>query len=179
MRANTFWVSGPWRGRLGIVLRPRGGDWLIDEMKAWRQSGIDHVVSLLEADEQTQLDLQDEARAAADNGLAFTGFPVPDRGVPASDASTAALVRGIIAELERGRTVVVHCRQSVGRSALLVGAVLVAEGDDVRTALETIQTTRGLAVPETDEQRQWLRDFATREAHESAAQHRAPLGRRR
>ena len=101
MRAHALWVSGPWRGRLGIELRPRGGDWLIDEMRAWRQSGIDHVMSLLEADEQTELDLQDEARAAADNGLEFTGFPVPDRGVPASAASAATLVRGIITELER------------------------------------------------------------------------------
>jgi hypothetical protein len=47
MAANVFWVPGPWRGRLGIVPRPRGGDWLSDEMRAWLETGIDAVVSLL------------------------------------------------------------------------------------------------------------------------------------
>lgn len=180
MRANVFWVPGPWRGRLGIVLRPRGGDWLADETKSWREAGIDRVVSLLERDEQAQLDLEGEAEAAVANGVEFTSFPVPDRGIPASQESAAELVSDVVAALERGRTVAVHCRQGIGRSAVITGAVLVAEGEDVQTALWTIKESRGLEVPETDEQRQWLRDFASRLTRKPAAQHRAaPDGRTR
>jgi hypothetical protein len=51
MRAKVFWVNGPWLGRLGILPRPRGGDWLSDEAKAWREAGVDVVVSLLEPEE--------------------------------------------------------------------------------------------------------------------------------
>ena len=48
MPTKVFWVDGPWRGRLGILPRPRGGDWLRDETMAWREAGLDVVVSLLE-----------------------------------------------------------------------------------------------------------------------------------
>jgi len=162
------------------MLRPRGGDWLPDETKSWREADIDRVVSLLERDEEAQLDLAGEAAAAAANGVEFTSFPLPDRGIPASHESAAELVSGVVGALERGRTVVVHCRQGIGRSALITGAVLVAEGEDVHTALRTIRQSRGLEVPETDEQRQWLRDFASRWTREPAAQHRAaPDGRKR
>jgi hypothetical protein len=40
----------------------------------------------------------------------------------------------------------------------MVGAVLVAAGMDARTALKMIEESRGLEVPETDEQRQWLKE---------------------
>ena len=173
IRANVFWVPGPWSGRLGIVLRPRGGDWLADETNSWREAGIDRVVSLLERDEQAQLDLQGEADAAAASGVEFTSFPIPDRGIPAPDGSAAELVSHVVEALERGRSVAIHCRQGIGRSALIAGAVLVAEGQDVATALRTIKESRGLDVPETDEQRQWLHDFASRLTRELPAQHRA------
>ena len=48
MGTKVYWIAGPWQGRLGIVPRPRGADWLDDETRAWRDVGIDMVVSLLE-----------------------------------------------------------------------------------------------------------------------------------
>lgn len=179
MRAKVFWVRGPWPGRLGILLRPRGGDWLADETKSWREAGIDSVVSLLERDEQAQLDLEGEAQAAAASGVEFASFPIPDRGIPASDESAAELVNNVVDALDRGRSVAIHCRQGIGRSALIAGAVLVAEGQGMPAALRAIKESRGLDVPETDEQRQWLRDFASRLTRRPAAQHRAaPDGRK-
>jgi protein-tyrosine phosphatase len=174
MQAKVFWVAGSWRGRLGILPRPRGGDWLGDETRAWREAGVDIVVSLLEPEEEAQLVLEGEAAAAAASGVEFRLFPVPDRGVPASRESVAELASGIVDALETGKNVAVHCRQGIGRSALIVGGVLVAAGKDPNTALKTIEESRGREVPETDEQRQWLRDFAswlvsTRAAHQAAA----------
>ncbi|MBI2187887.1 MAG: hypothetical protein HYU37_12350 [Acidobacteria bacterium] len=55
----------------------------------------------------------------------------------------------------------VHCRQGIGRSALIVGRVLVAAGRDVGTATEAIKKARGVDVPETKEQQQWLSDCAS------------------
>ena len=78
MEAKVFWVAGPWRGRLGILPRPRGGDWLGDETTAWREAGIDMVVSLLEPEEEAQLVLEGEAAAAAASGIDFRPFPIPD-----------------------------------------------------------------------------------------------------
>jgi predicted protein tyrosine phosphatase len=160
MGAKVFWVAGPWRGRLGILPRPRGGDWLGDETTAWREAGIDVVVSLLEPDEEAQLVLGGEAAAAAASGVDFRPFPIPDRGVPGSRESVAELARGIVDALKRGRNVAVHCRQGIGRSGLIVGGVLVATGQDPATALKAIEESRGLKVPETEEQREWLTSFA-------------------
>jgi predicted protein tyrosine phosphatase len=177
MQAKVYWVPGPWRGRLGIVPRPRGGDWLGGETVAWRDAGIDFVVSLLEPEEETQLILQGEAAAAATSGIDFRPFPIPDRGVPSSRESVAELACEIVDVLDMGRNVAVHCRQGIGRSAMIVGSVLVASGADATTALDAIGQSRGLTVPETPEQRQWLRDFAawlvsTRTAQAAAADER-------
>ncbi len=174
-----FWVAGPWRGKLGILPRPRGGDWLGDETRAWREARINVVVSLLEPEEAAQLVLEDEATAAAASGVEFKLFPIPDRGVPASQESVAELASGIANALETGRNVAVHCRQGIGRSALIVGGVLVAAGKDPTTALKTIEASRGLKVPETEEQRQWLRDFASWLRARQAAQQAAAAVERR
>ena len=57
MRAELYWIEGPWPGRLAIVPRPRGGEWLEDEIRSWKQAGVNVVVSLLTNDEITELGL--------------------------------------------------------------------------------------------------------------------------
>ena len=179
MQANVFWVAGPWRGRLGILSRPRGGDWLGDETSAWREAGIDMVVSLLEPEEEAQLVLEGEAAAAAANGIDFKPFPIPDRGVPASRESVAELASDIVDALDTDKNVAVHCRQGIGRSGMIVGGVLVAAGKDLATALRTIKESRGLEVPETEEQQHWLSEFASWLATIQAAQQAAAADERR
>jgi protein-tyrosine phosphatase len=161
LRTDVFWVEAPWRGRLGIVPRPRGGEWLADDTKAWRAAGVDLVVSLLEPEESAELALEDEAAAAAASGISFRPFPIPDRGVPASKGAVAEIAGEVLAALEEGRSVAVHCRQGIGRSGLIAGAVLVAGGVDPVTALSAVSEARGLEVPETKEQRRWLMGFAS------------------
>ncbi len=173
-----FWVAGPWRGRLGILPRPRGGDWLTDETAAWHAAGIDMVVSLLEAEEEAQLVLEGEAAAAAANGIAFRAFPIPDRGVPASRELVAELADNIVDALDAGRNVAVHCRQGIGRSGLIVGGVLMAAGKDVPAALAAIKESRGVDVPETEEQRDWLREFSSWLVIRQAAQQAAAADER-
>ena len=160
MRTKVYWVDGLRRGRLGILPRPRGGDWLRDETAAWREVGVDVVVSLLEPEEAAQLALKEEATAAEESGIAFRAFPIPDRGVPASKEAVAELATEVVDALEEGKAVAVHCRQGIGRSGLIAAGVLVVGGADVAKALRTISQSRGLEVPETEEQRQWLTDFA-------------------
>jgi len=47
MGTELYWVGGPWPGKLALASRPRGGDWVEDEMADWRRAGIDTVLSLL------------------------------------------------------------------------------------------------------------------------------------
>jgi hypothetical protein len=156
MKPDLFWIPGPWPGRLAIAARPRGGDWLEDEASGWRQADIDIIVSLLEADEGAQLDLADEDKAAAANGIRFISFPIPDRGVPASAPEALSLIAAISDALERGNNVAVHCRQGVGRSGLIAVGVLANAGIDPERAIEIVSSARGQTVPETPEQCSWI-----------------------
>jgi hypothetical protein len=60
MRTNIYWLDDSPSGRIGIMPRPRGGDWLEDEIRALRDAGVDVIVSLLEKHEIEELDLQHE-----------------------------------------------------------------------------------------------------------------------
>jgi len=155
MKADLFWIPGPWPGRLSIAARPRGGDWLEDEAVAWRKAGIDVVVSLLENDEAAQLGLKEESQALGGNGIRFIPFPIPDRGVPDSTPAAVALIARIADALEEGRNVAVHCRQGVGRSGLIAAGILMTSGAGLEEALRLVGSARGVEVPETSGQRAW------------------------
>ena len=161
MLTKVYWVPTPWRGRLGVASRPRGGDWLDDELLAWREEGVDAVVSLLESREETELVLEREPLAAQAAGLSFISFPIPDRGLPQFD-KTESLVSSLIDEMEAGRSILVHCRQGIGRAALIAMAALALAGENPESSFENIGTARGAAVPDTEEQRQWGTEFAER-----------------
>jgi protein-tyrosine phosphatase len=160
MAARVYWIDGPWKGRLAIVPRPRGGDWLEDDSADWREAGIDVVVSFLTPDEAIELDLEAEQAFCEAQGIRFVSFAIPDRNVPASQVAAVALVRELGESLVEGKTVAVHCRQSVGRSALLAACLLASAGEQPHLAFERISLARGVAVPDTAEQVQWLVDRA-------------------
>lgn len=156
MRPEFYEVEGPWLGRLAIVARPRGGDWLADEVAAWRRAGVGIVVSLLTPEEAADLDVADEGPAVRAAGIEFVPFPIPDRGVPESTAAAAALFASLAAGLAAGKTVAVHCRQGIGRSAVIAAGLLIRAGLGADAAVARVAAARGLPVPETAEQRRWL-----------------------
>ncbi|WP_431682847.1 protein-tyrosine phosphatase family protein [Kitasatospora sp. KL5] len=154
MRASLFTVDLPGPGRLSTMARPRGHDWLADEMAALAAAGADVLVSALTEDEVDELGLAAEPRLAAAAGLEFVPLPIPDRTVPTPSAVLPALHR-LAARLREGAHVVVHCRAGIGRSSLLAAALLVLDGTAPDTAWERIERARGLTVPDTPAQRAW------------------------
>jgi protein-tyrosine phosphatase len=164
MVGSMYWIEGPWPGRVAIVARPRGGEWLADEIHQWRQAGLNGVVSLLTSSELSELDLQSEQELVGQAGLQFFTFPILDRSIPSSMWEMRRFVEQLHAVLAAGKHIGIHCRQSIGRSALLAASLLVHAGLDVETAFERVQVARGCAVPETAEQREWVERFAALEA---------------
>ena len=156
------WVEGPWKGRLALAARPRGGDWLDGEMAWWRSAGVDTVVSLLESAEEEDLELSSERFVAGAKGMTFHSLPIPDRGVPESEAQLFALVDTLDRELGAGRNVTVHCRQGVGRTGLLAACLLMAQDYAPTEAVERLSDARGTQVPETIGQREWIEAHADR-----------------
>jgi protein-tyrosine phosphatase len=160
MATELHWVEGPWRGNLALAARPRGGDWLDDEMASWRMSEVDTVVSLLERDEAEELGLRLEAGAAQHHGMRFVSVPIADRQVPDSKVLFSAEVERVDRELAAGRNVVIHCRQGIGRTGLLAACLLLGRDVPAQDALFRLSEARGLSVPETAEQRRWIDEFA-------------------
>ena len=157
---ELFRIPTSYPGRLAVAPRPRGGDWLGDEMRGWHEAGIDVVVSLMTPDEMAEFDLEGEAAAGAAHGVRYLAFPVADRDVPASRAAFRDLVSEVVRELSAGRNVAVHCRQGIGRAGLVAAGVLIAAGLDPDAAVARVSTARGRPVPETPAQRRWLDEFA-------------------
>ena len=76
MTPMLYWVEGPWTGHLAIMPRPRGGDWLEEEIRDWRRAGIDVVVSTLTTEEAAELELVKEAALCKANGMEYLAFPI-------------------------------------------------------------------------------------------------------
>lgn len=155
LRPTLFPITVPGPGRLATMPRPRGDDWLNDEMTALRAHGVDVVVSLLTRSEQVRLGLTGEASAATRAGLRYRELPVPDMSVP-DHADADPVLDVLTADLAAGRYVAVHCRAGIGRSATIAAALLIRHGAAAGDAWATISAARGREVPETDEQRAWV-----------------------
>jgi protein-tyrosine phosphatase len=170
MLTELYWIEGPWPGRLAISARPRGGDWLVDEISRWRKNGVDTVVSLLTPAEVEEMELQNEDLYCRQNKIEFVSFPIEDRMTPASDAEAIRLIEKLDSYLAHGRNVVIHCRQGIGRSGLVAVSLLLERGLSVPNAVGRVSGARRTQVPETSEQLAWIENHA---AMLSAAGHLA------
>jgi protein-tyrosine phosphatase len=153
---EIYWIKTRGKGRLAVMPRPRGGDWLDDEIRGLKTLGIDILVSMLTDEEEEFLDLRQEGAAALRHGLQFFSHPIPDRNVPDSPREIWSLARSLAAEFAAGRKIAVHCRMGIGRSPLLLACILVSGGMRTEDAWIAIGDARGCVVPDTLEQRAWL-----------------------
>jgi protein-tyrosine phosphatase len=160
MRADIFRIERTHKGLIGIMPRPRGGDWLDREIQSLTEAGVNVLVSLLTTDEVADLELQAEASLCADRGIRFVSFPILDRGIPASIQETCHLVDELLQDLREGRNVGIHCRMGIGRSALIAACLLRSQGARVDKAFAMISRARGFPVPDTEEQNEWVKAFA-------------------
>ena len=160
IKPDIYWIKGPWPGRLAILARPRGADWLEDEVEAWKEIGVDTVVSLLTQSEEVELSLTEERDLVRRSGLKFMNFPIPDYSVPRSQNATRQFVNELRDQLSRGNKVGIHCRGGIGRSSLVAACVLVTLGESSGNAFSQIESARGVSVPDTIEQKNWVASFA-------------------
>ncbi|MFJ5047549.1 hypothetical protein [Streptomyces sp. NPDC088719] len=80
--------------------------------------------------------------------------PITDRTVP--ELSTVLPTLDMLTELLcEGAHIVTHCRAGIGRSSLLAAALLILGGIGPDASWNLIERARGLAVPDTAEQREW------------------------
>jgi protein-tyrosine phosphatase len=156
MKVTPYWINP----QLAIVPRPRGGDWLDDEMVALREAGIDVVVSMLEEDEAAELGLREEGTAAQRAGLVFVNFAIPDRSVPSDRRLFNGFLENLEGQIFQSKRVGVHCRACIGRASVTTASLLLRSGVSTADVWLQIATARGCWVPDTDEQREWVERHA-------------------
>jgi len=142
--------------KLGIMARPRGDDWLDDEITNIKKQGVGLLVSLLEPSEVSELGLRQEQQLCSKHNINYLNFPIADRGVPKRNSDTDTLINHLLNKIDTGSTTVIHCRMGIGRSSIIAGALLLKTGQKAKDIFAHISKVRGLPVPDTDEQAKWL-----------------------
>ncbi|MBO9728458.1 MAG: dual specificity protein phosphatase family protein [Chitinophaga sp.] len=161
MKTRIYWLEKfPNGASLGIMPRPRGDDWLEDDIRSIKKQGVDVLVCLLEPAEIRELALTMEQVTAIRNGLRFIHFPFPDREAPPTGSYTEKLLRTLEAAIDNGETICIHCRMGIGRSAIIAGSLMLLKGARYDDLLAKISKARGLKVPDTAEQESWLKSRA-------------------
>jgi len=158
---SPFWIKTD-GVRLAITPRPRGKDWIEDDIRFLHRAGVDVLVSALTPAEAEELGLLDEGQCCQGNGLEFLSFPIEDRSVPQSFSEFDGLLNDVIDYLRHDKAVGVHCRAGIGRSSMIVASALVRHGLSADSAFRAIQEARGCSVPDTPEQRQWVERYSSR-----------------
>jgi len=159
MAPELYWVRDIAPLRLAVMPRPRGDDWLREEVSGWVQCRIDTVVSLLQSGESRELGLRDEAALCLEHAIQFVSFPIPDRGTPSSIPATAELVHDLVTQLRSGRGVAVHCRAGIGRTGILGACILLRLGVPLPEVFPMLSRSRTLPMPDTQAQLDWVARF--------------------
>jgi protein-tyrosine phosphatase len=149
------------QGRLAIMPRPRGAEWLKDELASLQARGVTDLVSMLQPGEEIELRLQAEEKICAELGLGFHRHPVPDRGVPAQPAFDE-FVTALLPRLAGGGFIAIHCRAGIGRSTVAAAAFLCRLGVSAQDAIALISQARGWDVPDTDAQIEFIQGLGQR-----------------
>jgi protein-tyrosine phosphatase len=136
---EIFWIGDDPQMRLAIVLRPRGLDWLDDELLRMKRNGINVLISLLEDDEAFELGLSEERLKAFQLEMTFLSFSIPDRHVPAKVAAFRDFIAGLAGRVRQGEAVGVHCRGSIGRASITSACTLIHLGWEPSDALDAIE----------------------------------------
>lgn len=156
MKPDIYQVELIGSGSLSVMAKPVSGEWIEDEFESIRNSGINRIVSLLERHEEFDLGLRDEQLLAEKYNMDFVSYPIPDRKVPNSIDNYLGFTERLYREATGGLHTVIHCRAGIGRAGLVAAGVLLYCGFEPTNAFEHISEKRGVKVPDTQEQIDWV-----------------------
>ncbi len=155
---EIFYVASIGKGLLAVMPRPGVHEPLQETFRALAARNVNVVVSLLEADEARDVGLADERVVCESAGIEFRSFPIRDRGLPSDPAAVARFTAWAHTRITEGGRWVFHCHASIGRSGMMAASGLLREGWSVRDAFARISEARGLTVPDTPGQLEWLEE---------------------
>lgn len=162
MEPQIYEVKSIGQGTLYIMPCPKA-DQLGDGLARLSQMGINKVVSLLEREEAVHLGAAMEGQLCEKLGMGFEQFPIRDRRTPKKPLQFRQLVDRLHNELNDGSNIAIHCYAGIGRTGLLAGALLLTDGMTLNNAVELMSDVRGHNMPQTQDQYEYLLDYASGE----------------
>jgi protein-tyrosine phosphatase len=158
MPVKIYWLHNfESASRLGIMARPRGNEWLEEDILTLKKQGVQTIVSLLGRNEIYELGLEKEPELCLKNDVEYINFPITDRKAPKADAGFYNFIGQLKVKISAGSHMVIHCRMGIGRSTIIAGCLLIKPGYQTNDIIAHISKIRGLRVPDTDEQIAWLK----------------------
>jgi protein-tyrosine phosphatase len=139
------------------MARPRGDDWLKDEINHLKNNEVGVLVSLLARDEIYDLKLDNEEQFCKAKNITYINFPIADRGIPKQKGDTDKFIDLLATKIDEGCSIVIHCRMGIGRSSIIAASVLLKYELKAKNIIAKMSSIRGLNVPDTDEQFLWLK----------------------
>ena len=153
---RIYWLNEFAKGNLGMMARPRGNDWLEDEIIKLKQFGVTTIVSLLESDEILELEIEKEKEFCEKWKLDFINYPIGDRTIPKNESTFIELILKIDRELKKNQKIVIHCRMGIGRTSIVAAGILIKNGTPAELVFDNLTEKRTLSVPDTEQQKQWI-----------------------
>ncbi len=155
-------IAIPNAGKLSILPCPPGGSALPDAIAALRGLGVTTLVSMLSQPEMHALEMDDEPTLCAGEGIAFIAQSIVDRSTPDGTSQLDTLIAQLTTEVRAGQHVAVHCRLGIGRSGMMGACILVGLGFTPDYAIFVLSRARGIRIPDTADQEQWIFRYAER-----------------
>lgn len=146
---DHFWVIP---GSLGGGSHPARHGGLAEQLQVLSDLGYGAILTL------TADGLETKALKAA--GLDWLHLPIPESGAPSQDQMGRA-VRFLEASNRAGKAVFAHCFAGYGRTGVIVAGLLIAGGEDPRSAIARVRRLRPGAV-ESARQEKFLLGMASR-----------------
>lgn len=161
--ANTYWV---YPGRLLAGEHPSGATSQAtrERLARLRAAGIRVIVDLTEP---AEIDGYDDALPLA---IEYCRKPIPDHGLPERREHMFEILDSLHEALGEGKPCYVHCRAGIGRSATVIGCLLVERGLTGAQALDELaclwrrseRSRDWECIPETQAQRDYIRTWSPR-----------------
>ena len=143
----------PRRGRLWGAGRPSypdeppRADAVESGVRAWRESGVGLVLSLIEDWEVPRL-APGLFEVLARERIDLCRYPIADFGVPQEVPGFGQLLRDVGERLAAGDGVLVHCNAGLGRTAVVLASILKAHGLAIDPVTELRRIYRSSAMQE-------------------------------
>lgn len=156
MNTPVYKITDIGSGSLHVMPKPGSNISLNDDIANLKSIGIDRVVSLLEAQEASELGLDQEPALVVKHNMEFVSFPITDMALPDSVEGFLGFTKQLYDDCCAELNTVVHCRAGIGRSGMAAAGILMHNGIKPLDALELITTKRTVRVPDTEAQINWL-----------------------